>query len=88
MHYSKPVALTLLVKTAHFSFCPPKIGFFRGVGGVPEIDFPLKSSYFCYVGAHAKFQNCSINLSGRNSPFRLFPPKIVFIRGVRGNPKI
>jgi len=38
-------------KLAHF---PVKIGFFRGVGGVPEIFFSLESSYFCYLGAHAK----------------------------------
>ena len=41
-------------ETAHFGFCPPKIGFFRGVGGVPKIIFSLESSYFCDLGAHAK----------------------------------
>ena len=40
---------------AHFGICPPKIGFFRGLGGVPEICFSLESSYFCEIGAHAKF---------------------------------
>ena len=35
----KTVAKTLLGKTAHFGFCPPKIGFFGGLGGVPEIFF-------------------------------------------------
>ena len=29
----------LLGETAHFGFCPPRIGFFRGLGGVPEIFF-------------------------------------------------
>ena len=47
----KTVAQTLLGETAHFGFCPPKIGFFRGVGGVPEIFFSLESSYFCEIGA-------------------------------------
>ena len=47
----------LLGQTAHFGFCPPKIGFFRGLGGVPGIFFPLESSYFCDLGAHAKNQN-------------------------------
>ncbi len=36
MQNSKTVAHILLVETAHFGFCPPKIGFFRGQGGVPE----------------------------------------------------
>ena len=58
-------------ETARFGFCPSKIGFFRGAGGVPEIFPPLDSSYFCYFGAHAKFQTRSTNPSGRNSPFRL-----------------
>ena len=55
MKIFKTVAQTLLGETAHFSFCPPKIGFFRGVRGVPEICFSLESSYFCEIGAHAKF---------------------------------
>ena len=38
-------------KLAHFSV---KIGLIWGVGGVPEIWFLLQSSYFCYLGAHAK----------------------------------
>ena len=50
----KTVAQTLLGETAHFGFCPPKIGFFRGVWGFPEIFFPLESSYFCDLGAHIK----------------------------------
>ena len=33
MQNSKTVAQTLLGETAHLGFCPPKIGFFRGVGG-------------------------------------------------------
>ena len=28
---------------AHFPFCPPKIGFLEGVGGVPEIIYLLES---------------------------------------------
>ncbi len=55
MYNIKTVAQALLGETAHFGFCPPKIGFFRGVGGVPEICFSLESSYFCELGAHAKF---------------------------------
>ena len=33
----KTVAQTLLAETAHFGLFQPKIGFFRGVWGVPEI---------------------------------------------------
>ena len=52
----------IYLKIAHF---PVKIGLIGGVGGVPEICFSLESSYFCYLGAHAKFCNPSCLLSGR-----------------------
>jgi hypothetical protein len=42
---------------AHFGFCPPKIGFLRGLGGVPNNFFSFESSYFCDLEAHAKNQN-------------------------------
>ena len=65
MQNFKTVAQTLLGETAHFGLFPPKIGFFKGVWGVPEIQFSLESSSFCYLGAHAKIQNPSYLLSGR-----------------------
>ena len=43
----KPIAQTL--PGAHFVFCPPKIGFFRG-GGVQE--FFSSSVESCDLGAH------------------------------------
>ena len=52
----------IYLKIAHF---PVKIGLIGGVGGVPEIQFSLESSSFCYLGAHAKIQNPSYLLSGR-----------------------
>ena len=64
MQNFKTVAQALLGETAHFGFCPPKIGLIEGVGGVPEIFFSLECSYFCELGAHAKFQNCSTSPSG------------------------
>ena len=39
----------------------------NGGGGVPKICFSLESSSFCYLGAHAKFQNPSCLLSGRKA---------------------
>ena len=54
----------IYLKIAHF---PVKIGLIGGVGGVPEICFSLESSYFCYLGAHAKIQNPSCLLSGRKA---------------------
>ena len=51
MYNFKTVAQALLGETAHLGFCPPKIGFFRGVGRVPEIYFSLESYYFCELGA-------------------------------------
>ena len=44
----------LLGKTAYFGFCPPKIGFFRGLGGVSKKFFSLESSYFCELGPPCK----------------------------------
>ena len=52
----------IYLKIAHF---PVKIGLIGGAAGVPEIRFSLESSSFCYLGAHAKFQNPSCLLSGR-----------------------
>ena len=37
----------------------------RGPRGVPEIYFSLESSFFCNLGAHAKFHNPSCLLSCR-----------------------
>ena len=51
----------IYLKLSHF---PVKIGLIGGVGGVPEIHFSLESSYFCYLGAHAKFHNPSCLLCG------------------------
>ena len=51
------VAQSLLEEMAYFGLCPPKIGFFRGVGGSPNFFLlSLESYYFCELGAHAKFQ--------------------------------
>jgi hypothetical protein len=44
-------------QTRLFPHFPVKIGLFWGVGGVPEFLFLLESSYFCYLGAHAKIWN-------------------------------
>ena len=54
MQNVKTVAQARLGETAHFGFCPPKIGLIEGVGGGPEIFFSLECSYFCEYGAHAK----------------------------------
>ena len=44
----------------------PKKAIFRGLGGgVPKILFSLESSYFFYLGTHAKFRVPSYLLSGR-----------------------
>ena len=68
MQNFKTVEQTLLGEIAHFGFCPPKIGFLGGPGGVPQILFSLESYFFSYSGAPAKFQNCSTNPSERDSP--------------------
>ena len=52
----------MYLKLSHF---PVKIGLIGGVRGVLEIRFSLESSFFCYLGAHAKFHNPSCLYSGR-----------------------
>ena len=47
-----------------FPLAPMGIGLYWGVGGVPEIFFLLESSYFCYLGAHAKIWNPTTTPSG------------------------
>ena len=44
----------LLGETAHFAFCPPKIGFFRGLGGVPEIFFLIGIFIFLWLRSPCK----------------------------------
>ena len=72
------------LKFPHF---PVKIGLFWGVGGSPNF-FLLESSYFCYLGAHAKFQIPSCCLYGRGLKFPHFPVKIGLFGGVGGVPEI
>jgi hypothetical protein len=55
------VSAESLLKFPNF---PVKIGLFWGVGGVPKIIFLLESSYFCYLGAHAKIWNPITTPSG------------------------
>ena len=89
MENFKTVAQTHLGETAHFDFCLfPKSGFFGGPGRVPEILFSLESSYFCYLGAPVKFQNCNTNPSGRNGQFWLLNTQNRLFQGGRGGPQI
>ena len=64
----------LLGQTAHFGFCPPKIGFFRGLGEVPEIFFSLESLYFCELGPHTK------KFKSYDTPFWAKRPILAFVR--------
>ncbi len=54
----------IYLKLSHF---PVKIGLIGREGGGPEISFLLEYSYFCYLGAHAKFHNPSYLLCGRKA---------------------
>ena len=84
MQNSKTVAQTIPGETAHFGLFPPKIGFFRGVGGVPNFFFLWESYFLCYLGAHAKMCNPMISLSGIYFKIAHFPVKIGLIGGVGG----
>jgi hypothetical protein len=48
-----------------FHFCPTKIGFLRGVGGSLNVFLHENPNILGDIGAHAKFQNRSINPFGR-----------------------
>ena len=54
MENSKTVAQTLLGETAHFGFYPPKLGFFRGVGGSPNFFFFIGIFIFLWVRSSCK----------------------------------
>ena len=54
MQNFKTVTQTLLEKTAHFGFCPPKIGVFRGLGGVPKIFSLIGIFIFLWVRSPSK----------------------------------
>ena len=54
MQNSKTVAQTLLGETAPLGFCPPKIGPFRGVGGVPKFFFFIGNFIFLLLGSPCK----------------------------------
>ena len=41
MQTFQTVPQTILREIAHFGFCAFKIGFFRGVGGVPDFFFSI-----------------------------------------------
>ena len=69
------------------AFVRSKSAFLGGQGGSPKFFFSLESSYFCQLGAHAKFQNCSTNPSGRNSPFRLLSAQNRLFWGARAGPQ-
>ena len=61
---------------------------FQGARGGPRIFFsPLESLYLCYLGAHAKFQNCRTNPSGRNSQFWLLSALNRLFQGAQGGPR-
>ena len=62
--------------------CPPKYSIVRWVGAVPDFFEGVESSYFCYLGPHAKFQNPRTTFE--NTP--LCPPKYSIVRGVGGSP--
>ncbi len=73
------------LKLAHF---PVKIGLIGGVGDVPDSSPRLKSSNYCYLGAHVKIWNPMISLSGIYWKLAHFPVKIGLNGGVGGVPEI
>ena len=69
-------------ETAHFGFCTPKIGFFRGVGGVPEF-FLLHWNLHIFVTLDPmqNFKTEAQTLLGETAHFGFCPPKVVFLGG-------
>ena len=62
----------------------PNFPIFRGYRGDPPNIFFIGILIFLIL---AKFQNCSTNPSGRNSPFRLFFAQNRLFWGARGGPR-
>ena len=72
------------LKLANF---PVKIGLIGGVGDVPDSSPRLKSSNYCYLGAHVKNRDPIISFPGIYLKLAHFPVKIGLIRGVGGVPE-
>ena len=64
----------LLGQTAHFGFCPPKIGFFRGLGGSPKIVFHWKPNIFVTQKPMQNFKTVGQTLLGETAHFGFCPP--------------
>ena len=86
MQNFKTVPQTLLGETAHFGFCPPKIGFFGGAWGGPQNFIFIEILIFCYLGAPAKFQNGNTKPSGRNCTYWLLSAPNWLFWGAWGGP--
>ena len=81
MQNSKTVAQTLLGETAHFSFCPPKIGFFRGQG-VPKFYFQWNPYIFVTQESMQNSKTLAQTLHGVTVHF--VRTKSAFLRGQGG----
>ena len=71
----------IYLKLPHF---PVKTGLIRTV---TKVCFLMESEYFCYFGAHTKFQNPMICPSELDLKFVPFLAKIGLISGGRGVPE-
>ena len=88
MQNFKTVEQTFLGEIAHFGFCPPKIGFLRGLGGSPQINFFWNPNIFVTQDPIQNFKTVPQTLLGETAHFGLFPPKIGFFKGVGRAPKL
>ena len=72
MQNSKTVAITLLGETAHFGFCPLKIGFFRGGRWSPRNYFFIGIFILLWLRSPCK------NLKSYDTPFLGFEQRYRF----------
>ena len=86
MQNSKTVPQTLLGETAHFGFCPPKIGFLGGLGGSPNF-FPIGIFIFLLIRSPCKLSKLQHKPFQVKQPILAFPAQKRLFQGGREGPR-
>ena len=83
----KTVIQTLLGETAHFGFCPPKIGYLGGPGGSPKFFSHWNPNFFVTQESLQNFKTLVQTLLGETAHFGFCPPQIGFFGELGGSPE-
>ena len=85
---SQTVAQTLMGETAHFSFCSPQIGFFKGVGGGHPKIFFIGIFIFLLLRSPCKILKLQHKPFWEKQPIlAVVPPKSAFLEGQAIHPR-